>query len=40
MEIRIRACGPQDAEALALVGQATFLETYPDILPVADLVHH
>lgn len=40
MEIRIRRCGPGDAAALALVGQATFLETYPDILPVADLVHH
>lgn len=37
-EIRIRACGGEDAAALALVGRATFLETYADVLPVEDML--
>lgn len=38
--MRIRVCGPGDEEALALVGQATFLETFAGILPGADIVAH
>jgi len=40
MHVNIRPCGPGDAAALALVGQATFLETYADVLPAADIVAH
>lgn len=40
MQIEIRPCGPGDAAALALVGQATFLETYAHVLPGADIVFH
>lgn len=40
MELEIRALGPEDAAALALVGQATFLETYAHVLPAADILHH
>jgi ribosomal protein S18 acetylase RimI-like enzyme len=40
MEILIRECGPADAAALALVGQATFLESYADVLPGADILAH
>ncbi|WP_421930639.1 GNAT family N-acetyltransferase [Phenylobacterium sp.] len=40
MSITIRPCGPGDAAALALVGQATFLETYAGTLPVADILDH
>lgn len=40
MQIDIRPCGPQDAGALALVGQATFLETYATVLPAADILAH
>lgn len=40
MDVNIRLCGPADAAALALVGQATFLETYADVLPAADIVAH
>lgn len=40
METRIRACGPADATALSLVAQATFLESYADALPGADIVDH
>lgn len=40
MEIAIRECGPADAAALALVGQATFLESYADVLPGADILAH
>lgn len=36
----LRPCRPTDAPALALVGQATILETYADVLPVSDLLHH
>ncbi|HEX5377859.1 MAG TPA: GNAT family N-acetyltransferase [Phenylobacterium sp.] len=39
-EIRLRPCGPGDAPALALVGQATILETYAQVLPLADLLAH
>ena len=40
MTIRIRECGPADAQALALVGQATFLQSYADDLPGADILAH
>ena len=33
MSITIRPCVPGDEAALALVGQATFLETYAGVLP-------
>ena len=36
----IRACSPSDAEALALVGRATFLESYAEVLPGADILAH
>ena len=37
---RIRLCRPGDEEVLALVGQATFLETFAGILPGSDIVAH
>ena len=40
MDLTIRACTPADAPALALAGQATFLETYSTVLPAADIVAH
>lgn len=40
MSIVIRPCEPRDAEALALVGQATFLETYAGVLPAIDILAH
>ena len=40
MEIEIRPCRPGDGPALSLVGQATTLETYPAILPLADMLAH
>ena len=40
MSITIRPCTRQDAEALALVSRATFLESYADVLPAADILVH
>ena len=40
MVVTIRACGPGDERALALVGKATFLETYAGVLDVADVLDH
>ena len=40
MDIHIRRCGPADAAALALVGQATTLETYSHILTLEDMLAH
>jgi len=40
MQIDIRPCGQADAGALALVGQASFLETYATVLPAADILTH
>lgn len=40
MDVNIRSCGPGDAGALSLVGQATFLETYAEVLPRADILSH
>ena len=40
MSYRLRACAPGDEDALALVGQATFLETFAGILEGEDVVRH
>lgn len=40
MDVTIRACAPSDDAALALVGQATFLESYADVLPASDILAH
>jgi len=40
MVVTIRGCDPGDARALALVGKATFLETYAGVLDVADVLDH
>lgn len=39
-EIQIRPCSPGDEHALALVGQATFLETFAGLLAGPDIVAH
>lgn len=36
----IRRAGPDDAAALALVGAATFLETYAHMIGIADMIAH
>ena len=38
--VRIRPAVPEDAGALALLGQATFLEAYAGTLPVGDITQH
>lgn len=38
--ITIRPCAPGDEQALALVGQATFLEAFAGILDGADVIAH
>jgi GNAT superfamily N-acetyltransferase len=38
--MRIRRCTPEDAEALALVGAATFLQTFAGVLDGAAIVAH
>jgi ribosomal protein S18 acetylase RimI-like enzyme len=38
--VQIRVCRSGDEDTLALVGQATFLETYAGILPGSDIVAH
>lgn len=40
METNIRPLGDDDAASLALVGQATFLETYATVLPAPDILAH
>lgn len=39
-EIVIRPCAPGDAAALALVGQATFLESYASVIDGDDILAH
>lgn len=39
-EIALRRCVPGDEEALALVGAATFLETFAGLLPGEDILKH
>ena len=38
--LALRAARPADAPALALVGAATFLESYAPLLPAADILAH
>jgi ribosomal protein S18 acetylase RimI-like enzyme len=38
--VAIRSCVAADVDALALVGQATFLETFAGTLPSADILAH
>jgi GNAT superfamily N-acetyltransferase len=38
MQVEIRRAGPGDEAALALVGAATFLETYAHMIPCADML--
>lgn len=40
MDIQLRPCVADDAAALALIGQATFLETYSDVLPGPHIIAH
>ena len=40
LEARIRIAGPDDAAALALVAQATFLEAYAGLVQAADIIAH
>jgi ribosomal protein S18 acetylase RimI-like enzyme len=40
LEAQIRAAGPDDAAALALVAQATFLEAYAGLVQAADIIAH
>ena len=39
-EIALRSCVPGDEEALALVGAATFLETFAGLLTGPDILAH
>lgn len=39
-DIQLRPCVAGDAAALALIGQATFLETYCDVLPGPQIIAH
>lgn len=38
--LRVRVAVPGDAPGLALLGRATFLETYAHLLPVEDILAH
>jgi diamine N-acetyltransferase len=40
MDVEIRRAGPGDAAALALIGQATFLESYAGQLPAENILAH
>lgn len=40
LQVQIRPCTPDDATTLALIGQATFLETYSGILPGQNILIH
>jgi ribosomal protein S18 acetylase RimI-like enzyme len=40
LEWRVRAAGPDDAGALALIGAATFIESYAEIVDGKDVVMH
>lgn len=39
-EIRVRVCSSGDEEALALIGQATFLETFAGVLAGSNILAH
>lgn len=36
----VRRAGPDDAQALALLGAATFLDSYANLLPATDIIAH
>ena len=38
--LQVRAAGPGDAPRLALLGSATFLESYAHLLPAVDILAH
>lgn len=40
LDVGIRRAGPGDASALAMVGAATFLETFAGVLEGADILRH
>ncbi len=40
LDFALRECGLEDAPTLALVGAATFLETYAGLLPAESIVWH
>jgi ribosomal protein S18 acetylase RimI-like enzyme len=40
MNVTIRACGPDDAAALALVAQATFLDAFAGVIPAENILGH
>lgn len=40
MDVTIRRARKGDGQALAIAGQATFLETYAEVLPVSDILLH
>ncbi|HEX7731960.1 MAG TPA: GNAT family N-acetyltransferase [Rhodanobacter sp.] len=39
-DIQVRTCAPGDESALALIGQATFLETFAGVLAGRDIISH
>lgn len=39
-QARLRPATPEDADRLALVGRATFVESYAGVLPVSDILAH
>jgi ribosomal protein S18 acetylase RimI-like enzyme len=39
-DFSVRRAGPDDAARLSLIGQATFLESFADILPGSDVILH
>jgi ribosomal protein S18 acetylase RimI-like enzyme len=39
-ELSVRRAAPDDAQALSLLGAATFLESYAHLLPVTDILLH
>jgi ribosomal protein S18 acetylase RimI-like enzyme len=40
IDIQVRACSLGDEDALALIGQATFLETFAGVLAGQDIISH
>jgi ribosomal protein S18 acetylase RimI-like enzyme len=40
VKIDVRVCGPGDEQALALIGQATFLEAFAGVLSADDILLH
>ncbi len=40
LDIQLRRCNRSDADALALIGKATFLETFAGVLSGGDIINH